>query len=58
MPNYRRQAEQRLMLLARRFERDEAFPAKYVTFMNKVISNLAKKNNGVCFLPHHGVLHP
>ena len=68
MPNNRRQAEQRLMLLARRFERDETFRDEYVTFMNKVIGDgfatevsiddLAKKDNDVWFLPHHGVFHP
>ncbi|VDI06661.1 Hypothetical predicted protein [Mytilus galloprovincialis] len=47
---------------------DETFRDEYVTFMNKVIGDgfatevsiddLAKKDNDVWFLPHHGVFHP
>ena len=68
MPNNRKQAEQRLMLLAKRFEKDKHFQDEYVTFMKKVLGegyasevsseDLLKDDGHVWYLPHHGVYHP
>jgi len=68
MPNNRQQAQQRLALLARRFERDKNFHEEYVTFMSKIIQDgyssivsqddLMKNDGRIWYLPHHGVYHP
>jgi len=68
MPNNRKQAEQRLLLLTRRFERDDNFRSEYISFMDKVIgegyaqkvaSHNSENDDGrIWYLPHHGVYHP
>lgn len=68
MPNNRQQAQQRLALLARRFERDKNFHEEYVTFMSKIIQDgysslvsqddLMKNDGRIWYLPHHSVYQP
>ncbi|XP_071150422.1 uncharacterized protein [Mytilus edulis] len=68
MPNNRKQAEQRLIALSKRFTQDHDFHKQYVTFMDKVINEgyairVPEKDNGqndgsIWYLPHHGVFHP
>ncbi|XP_060605456.1 uncharacterized protein LOC132757974 [Ruditapes philippinarum] len=68
MPNNRKVAEQRLLLLGKRLKGDANFQEQYCEFMDKVIkSDYARKvpskkltqNDGrVWYLPHHGVIHP
>lgn len=68
MPNNRKQADQRLLSLSRRFDRDNPFRDEYITFMNKVLDNgyasevsledLSRDDGHEWYLPHHGVFHP
>lgn len=68
MPNNRQQAQQRLALLARRFEREKNFHEEYVTFMSKIIQDgysslvsqddLMKNDGRIWYLPHHNVYQP
>ena len=65
MPNNRRQAEQRLTFLSKRFQKDENFKKDYTVFMDKVINegyamevpknDLVMDDGRVWYLPHHGV---
>ena len=67
MPNNRKQAEQRLKLLIRRFKEHIPFYQDYKTFMNNIIQNgyarrvpekeLQPEEGKAWFLPHHGVYH-
>lgn len=67
MPNNRKQAEQRLLMLAKRFDRTPEFRRDYVSCIEKVISEgYAQKvsvieddheNGRTWYLPHHGVYH-
>jgi hypothetical protein len=71
MPNNRRQAEQRMVLLGRKFEKDATYAEEYRGFMAKVLDKgFARRvpayqlqpeveNSGkVWYIPHHGVRHP
>ncbi|XP_052697355.1 uncharacterized protein LOC128175621 [Crassostrea angulata] len=68
MPNNRKQAEQRLISLSRKFENNIEFCDSYKAFMDKIISegyaqqvpteNLQQNDGRVWYLPHHGVIHP
>nr|XP_034339443.1 uncharacterized protein LOC105341007 [Crassostrea gigas] len=68
MPNNRKQAEQRLISLSRKFENNIEFCDSYKAFMDKIISegyaqqvpteNLQQNDGRVWYLPHHGVFHP
>ncbi|CAC5386644.1 unnamed protein product [Mytilus coruscus] len=59
MPNNRKQAEQRLIALSKRFTQDHDFHKQYVTFMDKVPEKDNGQNDGsIWYLPHHGVFHP
>lgn len=69
MPNNRIQAEQRVAMLKRKFERDVAYRDEYTAFMDNILDkSFAKKvpedqlhqdcDGKVWYLPHHGVFHP
>ncbi|XP_014665117.1 PREDICTED: uncharacterized protein LOC106807320 [Priapulus caudatus] len=68
VPNNRKQAEQRMISINRRFAKDEAFCNEYKGFMEKVIDKgyarkvpadqLQRDDGRVWYLPHHGVYHP
>lgn len=68
MPNNRKQAEQILISLSRKFENNIEFRDSYKAFMDKIIcegyaqqvptENLQQNDGRVWYLPHHGVFHP
>jgi hypothetical protein len=68
MPNNRKQADQRMVSLGRRFSKDDVFASEYSSFMGKVIDEgyarkvpseqLQLDDGSVWYLPHHGVYHP
>lgn len=68
LPNNRKQVEQRLSSLQKRFSRDENFHKEYCVFMNKILEEgyavkvpdekVIQDDGQVWYLPHHGVYHP
>lgn len=68
LPNNRKQVEQRLSSLQKRFSRDENFHKEYCVFMNKILEEgyavkvpdekVNQDDGRVWYLPHHGVYHP
>ncbi|XP_062567165.1 uncharacterized protein LOC134229426 [Saccostrea cucullata] len=68
LPNNRKQVEQRLTSLQKRFSRDENFHEEYCVFMKKILDEgyavkvpdekLTQADGRVWYLPHHGVYHP
>jgi hypothetical protein len=68
MPNNRKQAEHRLILLGKRLEKDDNFYQEYQNFMNKILEqgyarkvcsdDLSSDEGRSWYLPHHGVYHP
>lgn len=67
MPNNRKVAEQRVLNLARRFQKDESFRKDYHGFMCDVLrkghaervpeEQLSRKDGRLWYIPHHGVYH-
>ena len=67
-PNNRSVAEQRLLGLKRKLEKNEHFKKEYINFMADVIEKgyaevvpseqLEKTDGRVWYIPHHGVYHP
>ncbi len=68
MPNNLHLAEQRILCLKRKFQRNSEFHKEYIAFMETVISSghaelvpqdqLKQENGKVWYIPHHGVFHP
>ncbi len=68
MPNNRHMAEQRILSLKRKFQKNSDFHKEYSAFMETVISSghaelvpqdqLKQENGKVWYIPHHGVFHP
>ena len=68
MPNNKKQAEQRLNSLCKKFEGNSEFHESYKAFMDKIICNgyaqrvptkdLHQDDGRLWYLPHHGVFHP
>lgn len=68
MPNNRKQAEHRLILLSRKFENNIEFRDIYEAFMDKIIfegyaqqvptDNRQQNDGRVWYLPYHGIFHP
>ncbi|XP_062605642.1 uncharacterized protein LOC134267449 [Saccostrea cucullata] len=68
LPNNKKQAEQRLSSLVKRFNHDENFHSEYCEFMNKIMydgyaikvstEDTEQVDGKVWYLPHHGVYHP
>lgn len=68
MPNNRKQAEQRLISLSRKFENNIEFHDSYKAFIDKIIcegyaqqvltESLRQNDGRVWYLLHHGVFHP
>lgn len=68
LPNNRGIAEQRLLSLKRKFERNEKFCEEYTCFLGDVIDQgyaevvpadqLDGKEGKLWYIPHHGVYHP
>ena len=68
MPDNRKLAEQRILSLKRRFEKNDAFHADYANFVQDVIScgyaekvparDLLYSRGNIWYIPHHGVYHP
>ncbi|XP_065926161.1 uncharacterized protein [Magallana gigas] len=68
LPNNRKQVEQRLSSLQKRFSRDENFHKEYCVFMNKILEEgyavkvpdekVIQDDGQVWYLHHHGVYHP
>lgn len=68
LPNNRRQAEQRLEQLKKRFKRDQNFAERYKIVMNDYIKKgyarklssdeSNEKSDITWYLPHHGVVNP
>ncbi len=68
MPNNRHLAEQRILSLKRKFQKNSDFHKEYSAFMETVISSghaelvpqdqLKQENGKVWYIPHHGVFHP
>ena len=67
LPNNRRQAHQRLMWQKKKMQRNAAYHADYVQFMNnlvdkgyceKVDESMVPEDGRLWYLPHHGVYNP
>ena len=64
LPNYKKQAIQRLMGLKQRFIKDNKFFQDYLSFMDNLLrSGYAKRSDAslagkIWYFPHHGVYHP
>ncbi|XP_034057151.1 uncharacterized protein LOC117536415 [Gymnodraco acuticeps] len=68
MPNNRHLAEQRVLCLKRKLERNPTFKEEYTNFLDDVINNgyaesvpehqVKGKEGKVWYIPHHGVYHP
>lgn len=68
MPNNRAMAEQRVLNMKKKLQRNQTFKEDYVSFMNDVIKKgyavkvpdeeLKRSDGKVWFIPHHGVYHP
>lgn len=68
MPNNQPVAEQRLLGLKRKFQRNEQFKKEYTDYLTDVIDKgyaevipqeqLARTDGRVWYIPHHGVYHP
>lgn len=68
LPNNRPVAEQRLLGLKKKFQRNEQFKKEYANFVSDIIDSkyaevipheeLKKTDGRVWYLPHHGVYHP
>ena len=68
LPNNRKQADQRLLSLKKRFNSDENFHKEYCDFMYKImtegyavrvpVEDIEPLDGKVWYLPHHGVYHP
>ncbi len=68
MPNNRKVAEQRAVILKRRFMKDSLFHQQYTDFMNDMVmkgyaeqvpaEELSHEDGKLWYIPHHGVYHP
>ena len=68
MPNNRSVAEQRLLGLKRKLEKNEHFKKEYINFVDDVIEKgyaevvppeqLERTDGRIWYIPHHGVYHP
>ena len=68
MPNNYQQAQQRVMSLKRKFEKNEQYHREYATFLEAVIekghaevvppNELETQSGKGWYIPHHGVHHP